>query len=229
MGRVGISMARDAEYAGQRLRDDYWQRVAAAGGTPLLLPPLAPEATPALLDTLDAVLLSGGGDPDPALFDEAPLCPPRGPDPARDAFELALARGAWQRGLPVLGICRGMQMLCLALGGSLHQDIPLCLGESGVRHDQDAPRQVATHRVFVCSPRLAAVLGVSLPVNSCHHQAVNRLPPQLLPAAYAADGVLEAAIAAPGAAWACGVQWHPEALPGSQPLFDAFVRASGLR
>lgn len=224
--QIGITMARDADYQGLRLRDELWQRVLAAGGLPLLLTPMPDAQTAELSELLDGLLLSGGGDPHPALFGELPRLALRGGDLVRDAFEMQLIREAWPRRLPMLGICRGMQMLCLALGGALYQDIRLCCGEDMLAHDQQAPRQQATHCVTVCTPQLAVLLGEKLMVNSHHHQAVRSLPACLAPAAYAPDGILEALLAPGCSRWLYGVQWHPEALAGGQPLFDALVRAA---
>lgn len=211
------------DYAGQRLRDSYWQAVARAGGLPLLAPPLPPEEAPALLELADGLLLSGGGDLTPDFLNAPPELPARSPSRERDRWELALVREAWRQRRPLLGICRGMQVLAVALGGTLLQDIP----PGAVCHDQSLDRHQPTHSVRVCHPALAELTGGQPQVNSHHHQAVASLPPALVAAAWAEDGVLEACLAQEPGRFALGLQWHPEALPATEPLFAAFTAACG--
>jgi putative glutamine amidotransferase len=220
---IGITVAAFPDYAGRRLRDDYWQKVQAAGGLPLLLPPLLPALAPQLAASLDGLLLSGGGDFSAADFGQEARLAPRDPDPLRDAFELELIRVCWQRRLPMLGICRGMQAMNIALGGNLHQHL-----EAGgsIAHDQAAPRQETSHQVRIVSAPLAALLGREIAVNSHHHQAVDQVAAPFLPAAYAPDGVLEALIARERDRFALGVQWHPEALARETGMFMALVSAA---
>lgn len=224
---IGITVLAYPEYAGRRLRDDYWRKVQAAGGIPLLLPPLQPELVPRLALLLDGLLLAGGGDFPAESYGQQPTAPPRWQDAERDAFELALIRACWQLGLPMLGICRGMQAMNIACGGSLHQH--LALGKNaGIEHDQAAPRQETSHQVRIIHQRLVDLLGGVIEVNSHHHQAVDCLAPPFAPAAYAPDGVLEAMICRAPARYALGVQWHPEALAGSGSLFADLVAAARL-
>jgi putative glutamine amidotransferase len=210
----------------------YMRAVADAGGVPVVLAPLGGAALGALLDRLSGICLSGGPDLHPSAYRQAPH-PGLGPtEPDVDAFEIALARGAERRGLPVLGICRGAQVMNVARGGNLHQHLPDVVG-TRVTHRQPEPDHQATHAVEV-SPGslLAQILGApAVAVNSFHHQAVDRLGRGLRAVAFAADGTVEA-VEAPGAAFALGVQWHAEGMtgrPDQAALFAALVAAARRR
>jgi putative glutamine amidotransferase len=230
----------------------YVDAIVRAGGVPLLIPHLLepthlhaaypeqrarshlPEAAllRAAYDVVDAVLLPGGEDVDPQYYGEAPheKCGP--PSPARDATELALARWAIAEGKPLLAICRGIQVLNVALGGSLYQDIGAQLPGAG-RHDwyPGHPRSLRPHKVVIEPDSRLAALADSpvLAVNSLHHQSVKTVADGLRSVAHAPDGVLEA-LEAPDHPFAVAVQWHPEELAGSdrraQRLFDALVEAA---
>ena len=199
----------------------YLRAIESAGAMPVVLPPLGDAE--ALLDRLEGVCLSGGPDLDPAAYGARERHAELGPtEPGIDAFELALARAADARGLPLLGICRGAQALNVARGGTLHQHLP--------GHRQAEPATATTHTVHVePSTRLERVLGDDvLRVNSFHHQAVDRLGRGLRAAAYAADGTVEA-IEAAGPRFLLGVQWHAEglvAMPRHRALFEALVEAA---
>lgn len=222
---VLVTVQDDAAYDGFRLRKDYCRALQAAGALPLLLPHL-PGLHPApLLQQVDGLLLSGGGDPDPGHFGEAALDPPRALSPARDLAELALIRTAKAMGLPIFGICRGLQMLNIALGGTLYQDLPRQQRAGQVLHDQAECRYRATHLVQINGMQLQALLGPSCYVNSHHHQGIASLAGQLEVAARSEDGLIEAAWARDGST-CFGVQWHPECLPAMQPLFAHFVAAA---
>ena len=192
----------------------YLAAVRAAGMTPVVLPPNDPADAHAVLDGVDALLLSGGEDVDPAHYGAAPHAAAGPFAAARDASEIALARAARDRRLPTLAICRGVQLLNVALGGTLAQHLADGDAERGARHDRMADRHRRVHAVTVdaASP-LAHVLGATaLDVNSYHHQAVDGVAPPLAAAAWCDDGVVEG-VAARDAAWpALGVQWHPEDL-----------------
>jgi putative glutamine amidotransferase len=199
----------------------YLRAIEAAGGMPVVLPPLGDAV--AFLDRLDGVCLSGGPDLDPDAYGEAERHAELGPtEPGLDAFELALARAADERGLPLLGICRGAQALNVARGGSLHQHLP--------GHRQTEPATATTHAVDVePGTLLARLVGTgALDVNSFHHQAVDRLGRGLEVTAFAPDGTIEA-IEAPGPRFLLGVQWHAEgllAVPRHRALFEALVAAA---
>ena len=199
----------------------YLRAIEAAGGMPVVLPPLG-DAT-AYVDRLDGICLSGGPDLDPAAYGAADRHPELGPtEPTLDSFELELALAADERGLPLLGICRGAQALNVACGGTLYQHLP--------GHRQTEPATAATHSVHVePGTRLAALLGTDvLRVNSFHHQAVERLGDGLRAVAHAADGTIEG-VEAPGSRFVVGVQWHVEGLvaqPRHRVLFEALVAAA---
>lgn len=189
----------------------YADRLAAAGAVPLHVP--AAVDPHALLARVDALVLTGGSDVDPALYG-APALPTSRVDRARDERELALLAAALDRGLPVLAICRGMQLLNVHLGGTLHQhlaDHPL--GGDG------------THPVsFAPGSLLREVYGSACPVNSLHHQAIDRPGAGLVCVGAAPDGVVEA-VELPGRD-VVGVQWHPEQLRRADPVFDWLVTAA---
>jgi putative glutamine amidotransferase len=177
------------------------------------------------------LLLTGGGDVDPELYGEAWLHAER-VDRARDDFELGLVAEARRRALPLLGICRGAQVLAVALGGSLVQDIPCVQPDKGtaVRHRGDGPdRRDTEHAVNVESGSLLNRLlrATRLSVNSHHHQAVRELPPPARVVARSDDGVAEA-LELPGSPLVLGIQWHPErwAHPSSDALRAAFLGAA---
>ncbi len=213
----------------------YLHAVQAAGGVPVLLPPhLDAESLAALRDRLDGLLLTGGGDVAPARFGEVPHPKVDNVSEARDAIEIDLALHAVDRGVPLLAICRGVQVLNVALGGSLYQDIPSDLGTS-IAHAQTAPRSTPTHAVTVQGEsRLAETLGaLEVQVNSMHHQALKKLGRGLREVAWAPDGVIEGLEAPDAPGFVLGVQWHPEELVGHDPaaraLFRALVEASQNR
>ncbi len=215
-----------------RLRDDYVRSVESAGGLPLVVAPGRPEDVAELLDRVDGLLLTGGADIDPRNYGEKPH-PALGPVfPERDLFELALVREALRRDLPLLAICRGHQVLNVATGGTLVQDIPSDLPGAGP-HDPDVERWQTCHEVEILpDTRLREILGRErAAVNSFHHQSVKRLGRDLVLSARSPDGVVEG-IEMPRRTrrFVVGVQWHPESFwdhpPGFQPLFQALVGAS---
>jgi putative glutamine amidotransferase len=201
----------------------YLRAVEAAGGVPLVLPPVALEAVPALLERLDGVCLSGGPDLDPDAYGAPTRHPELGPtEPTLDAFELAVAREADAAGLPLLGICRGAQALNVARGGTLHQHVD--------GHRQAALATARTHHVTVTpGSRLARLTGAGkLEVNSFHHQAVDVPGTGLRIVARAVDGTAEA-IEDPSFPLVLGVQWHAETLVDRAEhaaLFTALVETA---
>jgi putative glutamine amidotransferase len=214
----------------------YIRAVQAAGGIPVLLTPhLTPEVQAALWQRLDGLLLTGGGDIEPARFGEARHPTVDDVSPARDALEIGLTQRALADDVPLFAICRGIQVLNVALGGTLVQDIPSEI--PGARaHSQQAPRDEPTHPVKVMGEgtRLGRVLGaLELEVNSMHHQAIKRLGDGLTPVAWAPDGVIEAVEMPGDERFVLGVQWHPEELVGrdaaARNLFAAIVDAATRR
>jgi putative glutamine amidotransferase len=215
--------------------DDYVTAVEKSGGTARVLE--VSESPRALVAELDGVLLTGGGDVDPAFYGE-----PRHPEvydaePGRDEFEIDLARRAMDADLPMLAICRGTQVLNVAAGGTLVQDIPSTL-TTELSHSIDVPKDCVAHDIRIAAgSRLHEALGSAVDaacacrVNSRHHQSVARLGNSLLATATAPDGVIEA-IESPEARFCLGVQWHPENFWRTgefRPLFDAFVGAARER
>lgn len=208
----------------------YVRAVLRAGGVPLILSPLIePAHTASLLDALDGLVLSGGEDLDPAHYGHAPHAGLGNVDPRRDASELALFREARARGMPVLAICRGIQLVNVALGGTLWQDIP-SERPAAIPHAQGAGRDQRTHAVELTpGSRLALALGATrCEVNSFHHQSIRDLAPDLTVSGVAPDGEVEGVESPPGQAWLLAVQWHPEEFHhhGAAPdhgLFDALL------
>ena len=214
----------------------YIEAVQAAGGIPLLLTPhFTPEVQAVLWPRLDGLVLPGVGDIDPARFGEARHPAVDDVSLARDELELGLARRAVADGVPLFAICRGMQVLNVALGGTLVQDIP-SERPGALVHSQKAPRHEATHGVKVMGEgtRLGRVLGaLEVEVNSMHHQAIGRLGEGLQEVAWAPDGIVEG-VELPGEVrFVLGVQWHPEELvahdPTARNLFAAIVDAARRR
>ena len=217
---------------GCELAEGYFRSVLEAGGTPVVIPPYTDKE--ALLDTLDhidALLLSGGGDINPLLLGDEPVPALHSVNPRRDLPELLLTRLAFDRQIPMLGICRGCQMIAAALGGSVLQDIATGLPDRELlKHDQQMPREYASHSVQV-NPNslLHSIFGQSnLAVNSFHHQAVLNPGKHLCISATAPDGVVEA-IESSEHKSIIGVQWHPECFilrddHCMMPLFQWLVR-----
>ncbi|HEY9737827.1 MAG TPA: gamma-glutamyl-gamma-aminobutyrate hydrolase family protein [Trichocoleus sp.] len=206
----------------------YVNAVRQAGALPVLLPPVQGDPT-ALLERLDGLILAGGGDIDPQHYggSQHPLL--YGLDCDRDAFELALVRHALNLNLPILGICRGMQVLSIATGATLIPHVPDVYGEQ-VLHRLDQPRRPVEHSVSVePTSRLAQILGATeVTVSSWHHQAVQQISDCWQPVAYAADGLIEA-LEHRHHPWLVAVQWHPELSPDNpaqQRLFGALAAAA---
>jgi putative glutamine amidotransferase len=229
--RIGVTCSTMDETEGHGVRrlqvpEPYVRCVEAAGGLALLLPVTDPSRVPEVLPIVDGVLLVGGDDVDPALYGAVPH-PRLGPvHRPRDLFEIEVVRQAAAGGVPTLGVCRGVQVMNVALGGTLHQHLPETVPTTlphGGRFDEAHPVDV------VPASRLAAILGRGpLSVNSHHHQSIERVAPGLAVTATAPDGVVEAA-ESPGPAFLLGVQWHPERLgstDATRRLFAAFVAAA---
>ncbi len=210
----------------------YVASVLRAGGLPLILSPLIPlEMVASATDKLDGVLLTGGEDVSPDAYGAAPHPALGIVDPRRDDLELAVIRAAHTRSIPILGICRGIQLLNIALGGTLWQDLAAERPQS-LPHNQAAGRTARTHPVTVVSgSRLASAVGDGrLEVNSFHHQAIRDLAPSLIATATALDGLVEGVEIADGG-WLLAVQWHPEefyAEPSAPDhgLFTALITAA---
>jgi putative glutamine amidotransferase len=210
----------------------YLEAIGRAGALAVVVPPMPGPAIPALLDRVDGICLSGGPDLHPDAYGAAAHPELGETEPRLDAFELALARAADERDMPILAICRGMQVLNVARGGTLHQHLPDVVGDA-VTHRQPAAPGEPTHAVSVAADsRLAAILGHRhVHVNSFHHQAVDVLGERLTVTARSEDGTVEAFESA-GSRFVLGVQWHAECLVDHDEqaaLFTALVDACAER
>ncbi|MGH7036903.1 MAG: gamma-glutamyl-gamma-aminobutyrate hydrolase family protein [Stellaceae bacterium] len=218
-----------SQYPWYAIRENYCSAVKAAGGLPVLLPH-DPDEAPRYLDLIDGLVVTGGGfDVDPVLFGAATRHPSVKTKDRRTAFELATTQGALKRETPVLGICGGAQLIAVALGGTLVQDIPDEI-PGALPHRQPNPRSEPGHEVrIVAGTLLHHITGVlSLAVNSAHHQAVKTAGPGVVINALAADGVIEG-IEDSRRRFCLGVQWHPEFVlsDGDRRIFHAFIKAAG--
>lgn len=213
----------------------YLRCLTAAGAIPVVVPlELSSDALRGLFDRLDGLLLTGGGDMDPCYFDEAPHPMLAEVEPVRDETEVLLTRWAVAHNLPTLGICRGHQVVNVALGGSLIQDIPSQF-TSSLHHDSGTfypPDHVAHEVILTSGSGLHTILGTTLlATNSRHHQAVRRVGEGLIATGVAPDGIIEAT-ENPNARFFVSVQWHPEnlcngsAATDMRPLFRAFADAA---
>mgnify|MGYP006280636625 CR=1 FL=1 len=228
MARIAIGQNRKME--------DYLEAVRRAGGDPIELA-VGSGAPEQLLAGVDGLVLTGGGDVDPALYGEAPHETFQAAEPGRDAFEIALARTAVAKGIPLLAICRGMQVLNVAMGGTLVQDIPTQVA-GALHHSVPQPRAGNAHEVWVTSGSVLQSLlkdhmedGETCHVNSRHHQAVKDVAPGFEVTATSPDGVIEA-METPGPSFCVAVQWHPENFWRTgefRELFEGLVRAATAR
>lgn len=237
MAVIGITVASVDSPPRHQLNTSYVRSVLGAGGVPFLLPVHEDlDLTPRILERIDGLILSGGVDVDPHLFGQEPL-PGLGPvSPERDRSELALTREALAAGMPILAICRGIQVLNVAAGGTIIQDVDSARFPDLLKHRQEAPWWHASHAVEVePGSRLADLLGLkagmsTIRVNSFHHQAVDRVAEPLTAVARSPDGVVEAVEHRDDRRFVVGVQWHPEGMVDrharQRGLFRGLVRAA---
>lgn len=203
----------------------YFEGVTRAGGIALLLPPqpMDHDIIDRVLDRLDGLVITGGPDVDPARYGQQPHPATNAPATQRDAWEFALLESALRRRIPVLGVCRGAQVLNAALGGTLHQHLPDVIGHT---HHQKGDAVFGTSAVrTVPGTRLADLIGETSDAQCYHHQAIDRIGDGLVVSARDADGVIEA-VELPGDAFVVGVQWHPEETLDDLRLFAAVVEAA---
>lgn len=224
---IGLSAYREQARSGvwDQLSDllaaEYAQAVERAGGVPVLLPVQDPRSAATIVDRLDGLLLSGGGDVEPKSYGAVPHLQTREGRPDRDAWELALLDAAGIRGTPTLGVCRGMQVMAVRAGGSLEQHLPDRLGSQ--LHSPSGAVYGTVDVSTLAGSKLRSLVGPRLSVGCHHHQSVSKHP-GMLPAAYAADGTLEA-MEDPDRLFWLAVQWHPETRPDTG-LFRGLVDAA---
>jgi putative glutamine amidotransferase len=204
----------------------YFEAVTRAGGIAVLLPPqpVSPAIASRVLDGLDGVIITGGKDVDPALYGQSPHPTTDDPRPDRDAWEQALLAGAIDRGLPFLGICRGLQVLNVALGGTLHQHLPEVIGSTKYQLGNGKFSRVHVH--IDEESAVGRMLGAdALPVEAYHHQAVDAVAPGLRVTARSDDQIVEA-VELDSVPFGVAVQWHPEQTPDDLRLFEGLVDAA---
>lgn len=228
---IGISGSITKEETQYYILRSYTRALTESGAVPVLLTAdMSDSQLLSCADRLDGLLFAGGNDLAPDLFHENPHQAIGEVNPLRDQLELRLARAAMDRQLPVLGICRGIQLLNVALGGNLWQDLP-SQNPSSFRHQQTCPPQYPSHEIHVePGTLLHRLLGEEqIRVNSFHHQAVREAAPELSVCAYANDGVIEG-VEHPDLPFFLGVQWHPERTfhqdASSRAIFAGFVEAA---
>lgn len=201
------------------------------GGVPIVLPNVKEDVIESIAEMIDGLLLTGGGDIDPTLFGEEPHQRLGSIVPERDVFEVALVQKMLELNKPILGICRGAQIISIAAGGDMYQDIYTQTDVQLIQHDQQAPRSHASHFVQVTEGSfLSSIVGVEkFKVNSFHHQAVRKMPSGFEVSGIASDGIIEA-FESKNHAFVLGLQWHPECLllendSVSASIFNAFIEA----
>lgn len=226
---IGITVAHCSEELKTFPRARYVESIKKAEGQPILLPPIATlEEAQEILGLVDGLLLTGGGDISPMFLGELPKRGIGECIPERDLSEILFAQVAMREDLPVLGICKGIQVLAVAAGGKIYQDLISECPES-FEHKQRSPRDWAWHEVQLSESYLGRLIGEkTIGVNSIHHQAVSVPPEGFITNALAPDGIIEG-IEKVGAKFCLGVQWHPEAMDkekSSQRLFQGFIKVA---
>ena len=226
-----IGITSNIDSTTHSLQNTYIQAVIAADGVPLLVPTGLESDVQQISTLLDGLIVSGGGDMNPQLFNEEPVPELGNVTPERDTIELELVRHMLTLDKPILGICRGHQVLNVAFGGSLYQDINSQSASPILQHDQKANREHQSHAVHIEKGTILASITDSkkIMVNSFHHQALKDIPSPLIVSGKASDGIIES-IESPQHSFVVGVQWHPEALMGkddqvSMRLFSAYIKA----
>jgi putative glutamine amidotransferase len=227
---IGVIPLYDEERTSYWMLPGYMKGIEEAGGIPVMLPLTTDsEVISKLAETFDGFLFTGGQDVDPALYGEEKKALCGAACAERDKLETELFRQVVELDKPAFGICRGIQMMNVALGGTLYQDIPSEM-TTELQHSQKPPYDVPVHSVIIEPGTLLhhIVQADTLRVNSYHHQGIKRLSDQLIPVAQAEDGLIEGVVL-PGRRFILGVQWHPEYMYESDTyslrLFQAFVQA----
>ena len=224
---IGITSSYNWDKHSHTIPNSYIDAIERAGGTPVILPPTFQIDVNQLLEAVDGLVLTGGVDVDPQIYGEDSVPNMGRIDPKRDHFELEITRRALEIGKPILAICRGHQVLNVAAGGTLYQDIPSQV-EGSIKHSGKAPLYYPSHKARVQEgSKLHGMFEKDeLGVNSFHHQAVKDLGEGLVATAWAPDGVIEA-MEFPGESFVLGVQWHPERMIDGEmlKLFQSFIQA----
>lgn len=212
------------------IKQEYWDSILKSGGIPVLLPNTTGNAElEYYLDSIDGLMVTGGADIHPSYFDQKPHPKLSNTTLARDKFEVMAIKSAIKRDIPLLGICRGHQVLNVALGGNLYQDLS-CIDGRTLKHADPNQTGKVFHDIWIDKESmLFGIMGSEvLETNSSHHQVVDKIGRGLRPVAFSSDGVIEA-IEMAGKKFILGVQWHPEAIfsrKHSQKLFKKFVEIS---
>lgn len=230
---IGVTLPYENERDRYFLPKAYAASIEAAGGMPILLTNLEEPVINHIVSLLDGVLLTGGSDVDPRYFDEEPLPQTGEITPERDEFEIKLSKLVLKRNIPILAICRGIQVLNIAAGGTIYQDINSQYMKP-IKHNQKAPRWYGTHKINIgYNTKLYDILGVdNLRVNSFHHQAIKNTAKNFIVNAKSSDGIIEG-IESVAHKFALGVQWHPECMwernPKMLQLFKGFIDIAGRK
>ncbi|MFC4322186.1 gamma-glutamyl-gamma-aminobutyrate hydrolase family protein [Litchfieldia salsa] len=230
IGITGAYVNHNFHMEGVYVHHDYHNTVAANGGLPIILPYIDPQLAIESVALCDGIILSGGEDVDPQFYQQDPHPNIGQTIPERDLSEIALVHYALEHNIPLLAICRGVQILNVALGGTLIQDIPTQC-EAPIKHSQTIQRNKDSHFVKVSlDSKLYQMLGhTTVRVNSLHHQAIDRLAPTLKQTAVSSDGIIEAVEYIHDSHFTVGVQWHPESMAKSNSmmnrLFETFIQS----
>jgi putative glutamine amidotransferase len=231
IGITGAYVNHNEYMEGVYVHHDYHKSVAANGGIPIILPFINSEIAIETLPICDGIILSGGEDVDPKFYGQDPH-PNLGPTtPERDSAEIAIVKYALENDIPILAICRGVQILNVALGGTLIQDIPSQVNEP-ILHSQKIDRSQDTHWAIVSKDsKLYQLLDSErIRVNSLHHQALGRIANDLRIVAQSSDGIVEAVEYNHPTTFTMGVQWHPESMAATNKemnnLFAEFIKSS---
>lgn len=228
---IGITTEVD-RMNNHELPNAYIQAIIRAGGIPLILPIGIGDDVEQILSMLDGIVFSGGGDLNPLLFNEEPHASLGEVTPSRDVVEMKLANGALELDKPILGICRGAQILSIVAGGTIYQDIHNQYDKAVFQHSQKAPKEHCSHTVQVAANSLLhSIVGSdTIHVNSFHHQSIKQVPIGFKLSGVAPDGIIEA-IEGIGKKFVLGVQWHPEQLAmvgdtNSIKMFERLIEKS---
>jgi putative glutamine amidotransferase len=230
IGITGAYMKRNEHMEGLYVHHDYHKTVAANGGIPVILPFINPEITLETLPLCDGIILSGGEDVDPQFYGQDPHINLGPTLPDRDLVEIEIVKYAIRNNIPILAICRGVQILNVALGGTLIQDIPSHMKEP-IQHSQTVERRRDTHWVKISEDsKLFQILGSDqIRVNSLHHQAIDMVAKDLRVVASSSDGIIEAVEYICSSTFTVGVQWHPESMSNTNNsmnnLFIQFIKS----